>query len=155
VPVTRSLGRLLVVAVAAFALAGCYPLAQPSFRPGDSRDVLLTLALQGVEAESVVTGESACSDPQLLGNALHIIASMPPDEATYDIYVYLFRPRSWEGPVSPSVDACQAEYEAANPGATITRIDIPTYRVFGADWPEALHAAVRRGLEDASERGDH
>jgi hypothetical protein len=147
----RAVFALLVVA--ALALSGCYSFAQPSFRPGEARDVVLTLALRGVEVETAVSGGSACSDPAVLGNALHLVVSMPPDPARHDLYIYTFRPRNWDG-TAPAIDACQAEYAAAHPGEEVTRIDIPTYRAFGAGWPEPLQDAVRRALEDASERGD-
>ena len=52
------------------------------------------------------------------------------------------------------MDACQAAFQAAHPGAVITRIDIPTYRAFGADWSTELAESVRGGLTEASQEGE-
>jgi hypothetical protein len=51
------------------------------------------------------------------------------------------------------VDACQAEFEAAHPDATVTRIDIPVYRAFGADWSEELVHALEAAIGEAAEAG--
>ena len=52
------------------------------------------------------------------------------------------------------VDACQAEYAAAHPGSIVTRLDIPTFRVFGADWsPRARRRELRAGLRGSRAPG--
>lgn len=99
-----------------------------------------------------MVGDSACSDRGLVGNAIHLRATVASDPEERDVWIYAFRPRGWESTQAP-VDACQAEYAAAHPGATITRIDIPIYRAFGADWSEELEQAVRDGLTEASTMG--
>ena len=42
----------------------------------------------------------------------------------------------------------------ASPGTSVTRLDIPTYRAFGADWSAELSAAVRNALTEASTQGE-
>lgn len=138
---------------AALLLAACYSFAQPSYRPGDARDILMDLRRRRVEVSSSVTGASACSDPSLTGNALHLVARLAGEAEARDIFVYTFRPRSWDGS-DETVDACQAEYQAAHPSSTVTRLDIPTYRAFGADWTAGFAEAVRGALEEASQQGE-
>lgn len=142
-----------VVLVIGLVISGCYSFAEPSFKPGDARDILMALARRGVEVHSSVTGAAACSDPDMAGSALHLVASAPDDVARRDIYIHIFRVRSWEES-EQRVDACQAEYAAYRPDSTVTRFDVPTYRAFGADWSPGLVRAVEEALTEASQAGE-
>jgi hypothetical protein len=143
---------IAVAAACALLLAGCYSLAEPSFRPGDARDLLMSLARRGVEVRSSVTGASACSDPTLASNALRMVVTTDDDPEPRDVWVYTFRIRSWEAS-EERVDACEAEYAALHPGASMTRVDVPVFRVFGADWSPSLADAVRGALDETSVAG--
>jgi hypothetical protein len=134
-------------------LASCYNFAQPSFHPGNARQVMSAIARRGVDVTAATAGSSACDDAGLVPNSVHLEASVASDPAVRDIWIYLFREKSW-ATSQAAVDACQAAYQAANPGATITRVDIPTYRAFGADWSTELADSVRGGLKEASEQGE-
>ena len=87
----------------------CYSFAEPSLRPGDSRDVMAALARHGVVVSDVMAGESACDDPSLIANALHLVAAGPDDPDPRDVFIYLFRVRGWEDSAE-AVDACQDAY---------------------------------------------
>ena len=132
--------------------AGCYNFATPSYHPGDARQVLLAISRHGVAVASSVDGESACTDPGLIGNALHLRGSVASDATLRDIYIYTFKSSRWDGS-QPAVDACQAAYAGANPGVSVTRLDIPTYRTFGADWSSELGDAIRNALREAATQG--
>ena len=134
-------------------IGGCYSYAEPSYHPGDARQVLLAISRHGVSVVSSVDGQSACADPGLTGNALHLRGSVASDATLRDIYVYTFKSNKWDGS-QPAVDACQASYAAAHPGATVARLDIPTYRAFGADWSPELSAALRNALTEAASQGE-
>ena len=147
--------RLLALALAlagSFALAGCYGTTEPSFHPGDSRDILQTVMLRGLEVTDPVPGETACDDPDLVGNTLYFTARVPGEEEYRDVYVHTYREKSWDASLE-EVDGCQAVYEENNPGAVVTRMDIPLYRIFGADWSAELTDELTRALEEASEAG--
>ena len=146
-----ALGAVALGALA-LAVAGCYSLAEPSLRPGDSRDVLRALTRQGVRVMDALAGDSACADPGLVANALRLAVTVPTDSEPRDVYVYSFRVRDWDES-EEAVDACQAEFAAANPGGVVTRVDVPTYRAFGLDWPDELALAVEAALEEASQAG--
>ena len=142
---------VLALALAAVTAAGCYNFAQPSFHPGNGRQLLLAIARRAVKADAKV-GESACSDRSLIENAIHLTVTATDDPTPRDVWIYAFREKGWDR-TKDAVDTCQAEYQAAHPDATVTRLDIPVYRAFGADWSPGLLEAVRDGLEEAATMG--
>jgi hypothetical protein len=145
--------RLLVAAIAAaVAIGGCYSFAEPSFHPGNQRDIVQAVLQRGVITSEPEAGRVACADPSLVDNALYFTARMPDETEPRDVYIYLFREKSWDGSAA-AVDACQAAYAADHPGSTITRLDIPVYRAFGADWSAELTDALTRALEQAANAG--
>jgi hypothetical protein len=145
--------RLLTLALAGvFALTGCYTTAEPSFHPGDQRDILQTIILRGIEVTDPVPGHTACDDPDLVGNSLYFTARMPDEKEYRDVYVHSYREKWWDRS-EEEVDGCQATYAENHPESEITRLDIPLYRVFGADWSEELADELTRALEEASEAG--
>jgi len=139
-------------AAASLALAGCYGLTEPSFHPGDQRDILQTVMLRGIEVTDPVPGQTACDDHDLVGNSLYFTARMPGEEEYRDVYVHSYREKWWDRSLE-EVDDCQDVYAAANPDAKIIRLDIPLYRILGADWSDDLAEELTKALEEASEAG--
>jgi hypothetical protein len=133
-------------------MSGCYSLSQPSFAPGDQRDLLRSITRRGIVVGETMPGRAACADPDLVGNVLHLTARLPDEDEARDVFIHAYRERSWEGS-RVEVDACQAEYAADHPGAVVRRIDVPTWRVFGAGWSDALTAELQAALEEASRAG--
>mgnify|MGYP001604320596 FL=1 len=147
--------RLAALTLAgSFVVAGCYGTTEPSFHPGDSRDILQTVMLRGIEVTDPVPGETACDDHDLVGNTLYFTASMPGEEEYRDVFVHTYREKWWDASLE-EVDGCQAVYEENNPEAVITRMDIPLYRIIGADWSDELSEELTQALEEASEAGKH
>jgi hypothetical protein len=145
--------RLVALALAgSFAVSGCYTLAEPSFDPGNRRDILQEIILRGIVASEPIAGATACDDRDLVGNTLHLTARMPDEEEARDVYIHIYREKYWEESIE-EVDRCQAVYQAAHPDSVITRFDIPTYRVFGADWSDELAEQLMIALEEASQAG--
>ncbi|CAN5610144.1 hypothetical protein BH23CHL8_BH23CHL8_06400 [soil metagenome] len=142
----------LALVMLCLATAGCYSLAEPSLRPGDSRDILLALDRRDVRVESILAGDSACADPALVANALRLQVTTERDPLPLDVYIYSFRVRSWDDSAD-RVDACEAEYAADHPGLTVSRVDVPTYRAFGAGWSTELEVSVREAFNEASSQG--
>lgn len=135
-----------------FALQGCYSLAEPSFDPGSQRDVLASIVRRGIVVSDVLPGRAACDDPDVVGNSLYLAARLPHEEETRDVFVHTYRERSWEASAE-EVDACQADYAEDHPDVEVARLDIPTYRAFGADWSDELTEELRAALEEASQAG--
>jgi hypothetical protein len=143
---------LALLAGASLVLGGCYSLAEPSFHPGNQRDVLQAILLRGIVASDPVPGRTACDDQDLVANTLYLTARMPDEPEPRDVYIHMYREKWWSRSAE-EVDACQATYAAAHPGVVITRLDIPTYRIFGADWSEELTEQLTRALEEAADAG--
>ena len=147
--------RLAALTLAgSFVVAGCYGTTEPSFHPGDSRDILQTVMLRGIEVTDPVPGETACDDHDLVGNTLYFTARMPGEEEYRDVFVHTYREKWWDASLE-EVDGCQAVYEENNPEAVITRMNIPLYRIIGADWSDELSEELTQALEEASEAGKH
>jgi hypothetical protein len=145
--------RLAALALAgSFAITGCYTTAEPSFHPGDQRDILQTVILRGIEVTDPLPGQTACDDDELVGNSLYFTARMPDEEEFRDVYVHSYREKSWADSEA-EVDGCEAIYVENNPDAEIIRIDIPLYRVLGADWSVELTDQLTRAFEEAAEAG--
>ena len=146
-------GRILALAIgASLVLGGCYGTTEPSFRPGNQRDILQEVMLRGIVVTDPVPGQTACDDPDLVGNSLYFTARLPDEEELRDVYVHSYREKWWDRSAE-EVDGCQAVYAAAHPDAEITRLDIPLYRIFGADWSEELTEELTKALEEAAEAG--
>jgi hypothetical protein len=140
------------MALTGTVVTGCYGLTEPSFDPGDSRDVLQLIVRRGIVTTEPLAGETACDDHQLVGNSLYLTARMPHEDEPRDVYVHTYREKNWDASAE-EVDACMAEYAAAHPDSEIGRLDIPTFRVFGADWSEELTDELTRAFEEASQAG--
>lgn len=145
--------RLLVgCALAGFAIGGCYSFAEPSFKPGSARDVFAAIVRRGIIVSEPIAGQTACDDPDMIANTLYMTARLPDDAEPRDVYVHTYREKRWEEGLA-EVDACQEAYAAAHPGSRVTRLDIPIYRVFGADWPAELTRQLEVAFEEAARAG--
>jgi len=144
--------RLAAALAAPLLLASCYSFATPSYHPGEGRDLVAAIVRHGVTVGATVPGDSACADPDLVANAMRLAVTDPGDGSERDVWLYSFRERSWAGSEAP-VDACQAEFEAADPDAAVTRLDIPVYRAFGADWSADLTHALEAAITEAADAG--
>jgi len=145
-------GSIVLASASLVLLAGCYTFSDPSFDPGDQRDMLQSIVRRGILVTEPMPGQAACADPDLVSNVLYLTARLPDEDEARDVYIHSYREKSWEGSIE-EVDACQAEYAADHPGSVIRRLDIPTYRVFGADWSAKLTAELRAAFEEASQAG--
>ena len=133
-------------------MTGCYSFAQPSFKPGDPRDVFASIVRRGLIVSEPIAGQTACDDSGMIANTLFVTARLAEETEPRDVYIHTYREKRWEESIE-EVDACQATYAAAHPGSAITRLDIPTYRVFGADWSDELTRELRAAFEEAAKAG--
>lgn len=134
-------------------VAGCYGSNAPTYNPGDTSTLVQDITLRGITITATVAGDSACSDPGLINNALHLYVTDPGSGRPRDVFIYTFNPKKWDAS-KPQVDACQQTYAQANPSAEIVRLDIPVYRVLGADWSSQLKAGIASAVTDASQSGE-
>lgn len=148
----RNFRAVVAAFLAAPLLASCYSFAAPSYHPAEGRDLVTTLTRNGVEVRTAIPGDSACDDPGLTGNAIRLDVTDPVDGADREVWIYSFRERAWGTSQAP-VDACQAAFESTHPEATVTRLDIPLYRAFGADWSPELTRGLEAALVEAANAG--
>ena len=106
---------LAALALGGLLVAGCYSFSEPSFDPGNKRDVLQSIARRGLVVSQPVVGQTACDDPDLVANSLYLTARLPDEREPRDVYVHSYREKSWAGSEA-EVDECQAIYAAAHPG---------------------------------------
>jgi hypothetical protein len=142
----------VLAAAGVFVLSGCYGLSEPSFDPGDARDVLQLIVRRSVVVTEPLAGATACDDHDLVGNSLYLTARMPDETEPRDVYVHTYRLKNWDESAE-EVDACMAEYAENHPGVEIGRLDIPTFRVFGADWSDELTDELTKAFEEAQQAG--
>ena len=144
--------RLLLAAAAVF-LGGCYGSTGPTYNPAETSTLVQDITRRAVTITATVSGDSACADPSLTDNALHLTVRDPAGGQSRDIYIYRFNPKTWDAS-KVTVDACQQAYTQARPGAQIVRLDIPVYRVLGADWSAQLNSLITAAVTEASQSGD-
>jgi hypothetical protein len=149
--------RLLAgVAGAVALLAGCGSVVGPAPlpTPGGYTEIFEAWALNGIAVHERTSGDPGCGDESLADNAVHVVVSFPPDPTSRDVYLFHFRNSVRWADEGPTVDACQAAFEAisARAGGPVSRVDVSPYRAYGDGWTPELEAAIERGL--ASVAGD-
>jgi hypothetical protein len=148
----RTLKSVALAALATVAIAGCYGSAVSSYNPGDASQLVQDVTRRGITILTTVSGDSACADPDLTNNALHLNVTDPSDGLPRDVYIYVFRAKTWDASAA-QIDACQQVYAGAHPGANIERLDIPIYRVLGADWSSELDTLITAAVTEAAQAG--
>jgi hypothetical protein len=142
------------VALLAFVLtcvlaSACGASPAPTANPGLSSQLVGAIARR-MTVSSVVSGDSACPDPSLIPNALHITVLDPSTETARDVYVYSFRAKSWDASAA-AVDACQQAFGAG--ASDVERLDLLPYRLLGRGWSQTLTDDLSAALDEASRAG--
>jgi len=153
---TRSQVRGLVASAAvAILLAGCYGSGGPGIPsnvPGTSSQLIQAITRRGAQVVTTVSGDSACPDSTLVNNALHLRIALAADPTPRDVFVYTFRAKNWDASLG-TVDACQRAFAGQHPGATVDRLDVPTYRTLGTGWSTDLRTILERALTETANAG--
>jgi hypothetical protein len=144
--------RLVPAATLTLVLAGCYSSATASYHPGDASQLVQEITRRSATVTTTVSGDTGCGDPTLTDNALHLTVTVPADPTPRDVYIFTFRSTKFDASATP-IDACQAAYAQAHPGAVPARLDIAPYRAFGAGWSPSLSATITAALTEASNLG--
>ncbi len=132
-------------------VAGCGGPA-PTPAPASLVSLRGEMALLGVTTLSAVAGQSACPDQPLHDNALALSVTTAADPEPRDVYLYLFKPRSFEE-TSAVVDACASDYADTSPGAIISRLEVAPFRALGAGWSDDLRSSVEQAMQVAARGG--
>src|SRR3954471_15116511 len=98
----RRPGFVVLIGICTLAVA-CGGSTAPTANPGLSSQLVGAIARR-VTVSAVVSGDSACADPGLVPNALHLTVVDPTSQSPRDVYVYSFRAKSWDAGAA-AVDA--------------------------------------------------
>lgn len=145
----RSLSQIVVIAAICVLASACGGSSTPTANPGLSSQLVGAIARR-MTVSAVVSGDSACPDPSLIANALHITVVDPSSETPRDVYVYSFRAKSWDA-TAATVDSCQQVYAAG--ASDVDRLDLLPYRLIGKGWSETLREDLSAALDEASQAG--
>jgi hypothetical protein len=129
--------------------AACGGSSTPTANPGLSSQLVGEIARR-MTVSAVVSGDSACADPSLIPNALHLTVVDPSAEAPRDVYVYSFRAKSWDASKA-TVDECQQVYGAG--AADVNRLDLLPYRLIGKGWSQTMSEDLSAALDAADQAG--
>ena len=150
----QAVRRLVLLAVAAVALAGCSGLLEsaPSPDPVPFPEITGQLGRFGITVSSWVSGDPGCNDPSLSPTAIRFEAEGLDQATPIVLRVYIFRNRdAWDRRLA-DVDTCAAAW-ATDP-ATFEQLQVSPYVVAGqGPWPPAFAAALRNAITASAGNG--
>jgi len=130
--------RGLISLLLALTVAACGNFTAPIPTPGTMDDVIAGLVLRGVTVHRLVSGNAGCPSSELHNNAVMLEVSIDDRSVTHAIYLLRWRRASdYAGSVQAFAD-CVAEYQALNPGQTVSRVESEPWRAYGPGWPADL-----------------
>ena len=141
--------RRLAAISLALLVAACYG-GSTGPTPGDMVDVLGELSAHGATMTDTVAGDPGCADKTLFDNARKLQVSFAPDEKTYTVYLFRWLNNADYQAAASAFDGCVVAYQAANPGAAVSTVDLSPWRAYGPDWATDLQAAISAALADAA-----
>jgi hypothetical protein len=150
-PLLRAAGGLLL---SALVVAGCGTVettpAAPS--PADFGGIISELAVRGVVATHVVSGDAGCTDQVLIPTAISFDAKGLDQASAVKIYLYIFNNRAAFERLRPTIDAC-ARIFVTDP-QTYQSIDESPFVLAGqGPWGQAFEKSLRDGLAVAAGSG--
>ena len=141
--------RGLCMALMALALSGCGSFSAPAPTPGTMDDVIAALVLRGMTVHRLVSGDAGCSSSDLHDNAVRLEVSLDTRSATHEVYLIRWRRTANFGDAAQAFANCVAEYQALNPGSTITWVESEPWRAYGPGWPPDLGQRLLDALRAA------
>ena len=150
----QAVRRLVLLAVAAVALAGCSGLLEsaPTPDPVPFPEITGQLGRFGITVSSWVSGDPGCNDPSLSPTAIRFEAEGLDQATPIVLRIYIFRNRdAWDRRLA-DVDTCAAAW-ATDP-ATFEQLQVSPYVVAGqGPWPPAFAAALRNAITASAGNG--
>jgi hypothetical protein len=121
----------------------------PRATPADFEGTVAELDRQHVAVSDVVSGDTGCSDPELVGPAIGLSASGVDQPTPVRIHLYLFRDGPTYDRLRQAVDRCAATF--VGDASAYVAIDArPFVATSQGPWAPAFTAAVRAALTRAS-----
>jgi len=140
-----------LLAACAVALAGCRALAvtPPPPTPADFAGIVGSLGGRGIGVEDVRTGDSGCSDPDLIGPAVSLRARGLDQATSVPLHLYMFRNTASYQKLRSAVDACAKSY--VTDATTYESLDaVPFVLVGQGPWPATFKGALQAALTEAA-----
>ncbi len=141
--------RGLISLLLALTVAACGNFTAPIPTPGTMDDVIAGLVLRGVTVHRLVSGNAGCPSSELHNNAVMLEVSIDDRSATHAIYLLRWRRASDYAGSAQAFADCVAEYQALNPGQTVSRVESEPWRAYGPGWPPDLAPRLLDALRAA------
>ncbi len=144
---------LVVAIVASLAAAACGAATKPPApTPADFIGITHELALRGIAATDIVSGDAGCPDRRLSPTAISFTARGLDQSSPIRIYLYIFGDRDAYERNLGDVDSCARSY-VSDP-AVYEKLEISPYVAAGqGPWAPAFRAALSQALSAAAGTG--
>lgn len=141
--------RGLIGLLVALTVAACGNFTAPIPTPGTMDDVIAGLVLRGMTVHRLVSGTAGCPSSELHSNAVMMEVAIDARSATHALYLFRWRrPGDYADSAQAFAD-CVAEYEALNPGQSISQLESEPWRAYGPGWPPDLAPRLLDALRAA------
>lgn len=130
--------RPLATVIVALLVLGCGSYTAPTATPAAMDDVIAALVLRGITIHRLVSGDAGCPGSELHSNGVRLEVSLDNRSATHDVYLVRWRRSSDFQSAAQTFADCIAEYEALNPGRTVSQVESEPWRAYGPGWPDDL-----------------
>ena len=131
---------------AALSVSACYGDSGPGPTPGEMDDVIANIVLQDVTVLHLTSGDTGCTTSSLHDNAVHLTVAIGAQSASHEIYLLRWKNQAKFDAAASDFRACVSEYQAANPGATISQVSAYPWRAYGPGWTAQLTTIVNAAL---------
>jgi len=144
---------LVLAIVAALATAACGEATRPPApTPADFIGLTHELALRGIAATDIVSGDAGCADRHLSPTAISFTARGLDQSNPVRIYLYIFGDRDAFERNLGNVDSCARSY-VGDPAA-YEKLEVSPYVAAGqGPWASAFRAALLQALTAAAGTG--
>ena len=132
--------------VVALSAAACYGSETPGPTPGSMDDVIAAIVLQDVTVLHLTSGDPGCPTLSLHDNAVHLSVAIGAQSASHDIFLLRWKNQADFDSTASEFASCVGEYKAANPGASVDRLDVFPWRAYGPGWTPQLRTILGNAL---------
>ena len=140
-----------LLGLVATACSAFTPTTAPA-TPTDFEGIVAELAIVGIDANHVVSGDAGCDDQRLSRTAIGFDARGGDQATPVRIYLYAFKNQQVYDELRPAVDACARSY--VTDAAAFGSVEVPPYVLAGnGPWTSAFKDALRTALKRAAVGG--
>jgi hypothetical protein len=139
--------RVLVLVLGVIVAACVGGSASPS--PGGFQEVFEALARRGATVTRIVSGDTGCADPTLVGNAVSFHLRLD-DGVDREVHLFGFRDGAALDAAEPRLDECMRQFLAKKPSAEPPgAVGVGPFYAFASQWSESAGDALGAALGEA------